>query len=219
VAADQAGAGAIGLNFYPNSSRYVTDQQAAYIVNRCPRRLQKVGVFVDCDVDRVLRTVASLSLDWVQLHGNEAPEVIKQLNRVRVIRAFRCRGDLQPVHDYLAECRSLGCRPQAVLLDAWHPTHFGGSGSTLDWQRLQIEIETLAGMPWILAGGLRPSNVASAVRLLRPDGVDTASGVESAPGIKDPAQIAEFVQTARAAMAAGEPTTPGKVPPAEGCDV
>jgi phosphoribosylanthranilate isomerase len=87
-----------------------------------------------------------------------------------------------------------------VLLDAWHDRQYGGTGQTLDWTRLQQGIAAIGTMPWVLAGGLRADNVGEAIRQLRPSSVDTASGVESSPGVKDAAEIQRFVHAARAAF-------------------
>ncbi len=198
-AASQAGADAIGLNFYPSSPRFCDALRAQNIQRACPAGLQKVGVFVNESIEDVRRRVRLFDLDWVQLHGDEPPETIQQLAGIPVIRAFRCQDHrLAPVLDYWRRCREAGRVPDAILLDAWQGDHYGGTGRTLDWERLRAEIGQLGEVPWILAGGLHAGNVAEAIRQLRPAAVDTASGVESAPGIKDPQAMADFVQAIRA---------------------
>lgn len=195
-----AGADAIGVNFCRQSPRYVDAQAAAAILAAVPHGLQKVGVFVNAAADEILSCCDQLRLDLIQLHGDEPPELMAQLSGRPIVRAFRCGAEgLTPAVDYLRRCRALDAAPQFVLLDALHPGQYGGTGRTLDWAGLFAEIARLGGLPWVLAGGLNPANVAQAIRQLRPFGVDTASGVESAPGHKDPQRVVEFVRAARAA--------------------
>jgi phosphoribosylanthranilate isomerase len=195
-----AGADAIGLNFYPPSPRYVDLTQAEEIVRGLPRGLATVGVFVNSPSAEV-RTVANrLKLDHVQIHGDEPPAYLSELEGLPTIRAMRCDGDLQAVFDYLAECQRLGCSPQALLIDALRPGQFGGTGQAADWNAVAAARDRLAGIPTILAGGLNPGNVAEAIGVVRPEAVDTASGVESAPGKKSPQLIQAFVDAAWAAF-------------------
>jgi phosphoribosylanthranilate isomerase len=202
LAVDQAGGDAVGLNFCRHSPRFIDDATAVTIATACPPSLQKVGVFVNEPLEQIRRRVQLLGLDWVQLHGDESPELIAQLAGQPVIRAFRCRGPLQPLWDYLEQCRSLGHMPQAVLLDTWRADQYGGSGETLDWSTLRSQLGPLSGIPWILAGGLRAENVGRAIQLLGPTAVDTASGVETSPGCKDATAIGRFIQAARSAFKA-----------------
>lgn len=193
----RAGADAVGLNFYANSPRYVTLEQARPIVDVLPDRIVKVGLFVNAAADQVAGTFDRLGLDLIQLHGDEPPELLAALGDRPVMRAFRPGpGGLQPVAEYLRRCRRLGCLPRLVLLDAHVKGAYGGTGTVADWAALrQYPIEQNSP-PLVLAGGLTPENVAEAIRTVRPRAVDTAGGVESSPGRKDPAAVEAFVRAA-----------------------
>jgi phosphoribosylanthranilate isomerase len=200
LAVAAAGADAIGLNFYPQSRRYVEPGQAASILAAVPAGLWKVGVFVNATAEQIHGISQYLALDLVQLHGDEPPELLTELGTRPIVRAFRCGpAGLAPAAAYLQRCQTLGVLPEFILLDAFHPAQYGGTGRTLDWGSLQSEIARLGDVRWVLAGGLTPDNVADAIRRLRPAGVDTASGVERAGGRKDPQRMHEFVQAALAA--------------------
>lgn len=208
-----SGADAIGLNFYESSKRFVTDEAAQLLVAAladaaASTRIQTVGVFVNESPAEVRRRAESLDLDWVQLHGDEPPaEVAELLKSQRVIRALAVGPDgLESVLNYLAECRRLGGWPSALLLDAASAGQYGGTGQTLEWRRLATELAQLPDqLPWILAGGLNPDNVADAIRCVGPDAVDTASGVEVSAGVKDPERIRQFVQRATARLPSQRP--------------
>ena len=196
----EAGADAIGLNFYPPSPRYVDLTQAEAIVHALPAGVAKVGVFVNSPSAEVRTFATRLKLDYVQIHGDEPPCFIAELSGLTTIRGIRCDSNLQPLFDYLDECRGLGCSPQGLLVDTLRPGHFGGTGEPADWQAVSRARLRFAGLPMILAGGLKPTNVAEAIEIVRPAAVDTASGVESAPGKKSPQLIQAFVAAALAAF-------------------
>jgi phosphoribosylanthranilate isomerase len=200
VAAD-AGADAIGLNFYRASPRFCRIAQAIAIGQAIPRSVSKVGVFVNAPPAEILATFDTVGLDAVQLHGDEPPELLRDLRGLPVIRAFRVGRELAPVGSYLQACRRLACVPRMVLIDTLKPGQYGGTGATLDWQSLQENRQVFQGAPLALAGGLKPSNVAEAIASVRPWAVDTASGVESSPGRKSAALVREFVEAAHAAFA------------------
>ena len=124
---------------------------------------------------------------------------MSELDQLRIIRAFRCKDGLAPIRDYLAQCEK---SPVAVLVDAYDPNEFGGTGKTLHWPDLANASEFIGDLPLILAGGLTPANVAQAIQLARPHGVDTASGVESAPGAKHAELSRDFVAAANRAFSA-----------------
>lgn len=203
-AAADAGADAIGLNFYAESSRFVQQETAQEICQQLPQ-LTKVAVFVNESVTTMAQLAQQIGFDTIQLHGDEPPETIAELSNFNVIRAFRCQEpDLQMVQQYWHQCEQLAALPKAILLDAYAPGQYGGTGQSLDWHQLQPLPTSLEGVPWLLAGGLTPTNVAEAIQLAQPHGVDTAGGVEIQPGQKDPLQIAQFVQAARAALVQGD---------------
>jgi len=198
----EAGADAIGLNFYPSSPRFVPPEVAREIAKRIPSPVSKVGVFVNAEPDEVLGVSDEVGLDAVQLHGDESPQMAQRLGSRKVIKAFRCSGpDLQPVTEYLHACEQLGCHVSAVLIDACQTGHYGGTGQVVPWTLVRQLCDLPISVPVILAGGLRPDNVAAAIEAARPAAVDAASGVESRPGRKDPQSVRDFVRNARAAFA------------------
>ena len=203
--AAEAGADAIGLNFYDKSPRFVTTERAKEICVALPANIVRIGVFVNSLPKGVAATVERVGLSAVQLHGDEGPDFLKALGKLPVIKAFRCKeSTLDGVKAFLGLCNE-SSHPSAILLDAHAPGNYGGTGQVLDWAGLARERNKLLGIPLILAGGLTPLNVAAAIRLVRPDAVDTASGVESAPGKKDPDKVRAFVAAAGGAGEVGGP--------------
>lgn len=199
-----AGADAVGLNFYAKSPRYVSAEKAREIVNALPPEMVKVGLFVNASAEEVCQTFDSLGLDLIQLHGDELPVYLTDLGGRPVMRAFRLtEAGLEPIREYLDACRQLGRLPRLVLVDAYVEGEYGGTGRVTDWERLKRYPFDVAHPPLVLAGGLTPDNVAEAIRTVRPAAVDTASGVESSPGRKDPAAVEAFVRAARLAFGEG----------------
>jgi phosphoribosylanthranilate isomerase len=201
-----AGADAIGINFYAESPRFVEPRSAQHLVAAAPPSLVKVGVFVNADLEAVCGIYDALGLDMIQLHGDEPPQFIRDLEHRPVIRAFRIddRG-LAPVGEYLEQCDRLRKMPRAVLLDAHRAGQFGGTGQTADWRTIRNEKRLLRDVSFqtvslILAGGLTADNAVEAISTVAPKGVDTASGVESSPGKKDPHLVRQFVEAARGAF-------------------
>lgn len=189
---------AIGLNFYSRSPRSVTAEIAKEICQILPRRIARVGLFVNHDLETVVNVADSMKLDYVQLHGDETPDFLaavrKRLPDSRLIRAWRMKSEgLQDLAQYIEQCRLAGISLAGCLVDANVAGLFGGSGHTLDWGRLRQEYDYEKWPPLILAGGLTPENVAQAIAAASPWGVDVASGVESSPGIKDLDLIRSFV--------------------------
>jgi phosphoribosylanthranilate isomerase len=198
--AAEAGADAIGLNFYAGSRRFVAIEQAAKIALSLPLHVQKVGVFVNASAAEVLRICDAVGLDAIQLHGDEPPQFLGELNGKPIIKAFRLQGpSLKVVADYIKESAVIGDSVRMVLVDAFRPGVFGGTGERLDWQALDQWKESI-GVPLVLAGGLTAQNVDAAISTARPAAVDTASGVETMPGIKDGTKVREFVDRARTAF-------------------
>lgn len=187
----EAGADALGFNFVPEAkarNRFIDPDDALRIAEQLPPMVLTVGVCVNEPLTLVTDYLSFL--DRVQLHGEESAEFCAPLG-YRAIKAFRAAPEFKP--DSM-RAYSAG----AYLLDAWVPDSRGGTGKTCDWE-LAREAVAL-GKPLILAGGLTPANVAEAVRQVRPYGVDTAGGVESAPGKKDHAAIEEFIRNAKRAV-------------------
>ena len=189
-AAVRAGADAIGLNFWPESKRRVSFEAAARIAAVVPSRVRAVGVFVNADLRTIEHALATVPLSAVQLHGDEPPEFSGQVPAA-VVRSL-------PISAATAFDRARRYPASAFLLDA-PAKGYGGAGQTFDWALAAGARERL-GRPCILAGGLTPENVADAVRRVRPDGVDVASGVESSPGHKDPEKLRKFIAAAREAF-------------------
>lgn len=193
LAAD-AGADAVGFVFAP-SPRRVPIEAAAEAAGALPPWVSSVGVFVDEEPAAVADIVRRAGLTDVQLHGSESPDYVRALRSicpVRVIKAFRVgdAGAIQQMAPYQGIC-------SAFLLDAYVPGTAGGTGRTFDWG-LAVAAKEL-GTPLVLAGGLTPENVPEAVRRVRPFAVDTSSGVEAAPGRKDPRRVRAFIWAVQAA--------------------
>lgn len=182
----RCGADALGLVFYAKSPRYVTAEQARRIIAALPPLVTTVGLFVNHPAQEITEIAHFCGLDVLQLHGDETPEQC-QLPPWRVIKALRVR-DQQSLAD-LASYQVSG-----MLLDAWQADSYGGTGHRFNWQ---LAVQAAQQRPIILAGGLSPSNVAEAVRKVRPYAVDVSSGVESAPGRKDPELVAAFIRNAK----------------------
>lgn len=201
--AAEAGADALGLNFFSKSRRFVASAAAREIAAAVPAGVTRVGVFVNQSAAEISQIITALGLDCVQLHGDEPAEIVSELPvDVKIVRAFRCgRAGLAPLASYLKSCCAVGRVPDLVLVDADAAGEFGGSGQRADWARVARERDLIRGVPLVLAGGLAPENVAEAIATVRPDGVDVASGVESSPGNKDAAKVRGFVAAARAAFA------------------
>ena len=167
-AAADAGADAIGLNFFPPSPRYIELRRARHIVETLPSGVLKVGVFVNSSIAEVCAAVDLLKLDLVQLHGDEGPEFIARLEGRPVMRAFRMESGLQDLADYLDRCRQLDCLPRMVLIDAFKKGQYGGTGERADWALLSLERDAVGDVAMVLAGGLNPTNVAAAIDVVRP---------------------------------------------------
>ncbi len=192
---------AVGLNFWPGSPRHVSVETARAIVGQLPLGMLRVGVFVNADEELLRQVVQQVPLDVAQLHGDEPPEMLARLTDLVVVRALRIGPTgAAGVCEYVRQVTHLGGRLAGIILDAATGSAYGGTGQVADWSAAA----QLAGLPdWppvILAGGLGPHNVAAAVAHVRPYGVDAASGVESAPGVKDPALVEQFVVAARLAL-------------------
>lgn len=182
------GADAVGVNFFRGSRRYAGEDAAREIVEAVGSRVEVVAVFVDEDPAEIASVCGRLGIRRVQLHGAEPADAAA---RIRLWRLKAVHAALPVDPDAL---REYPC--EAFLLDAGGPGEYGGTGKSLPWRELPSRFGKL-GRPWILAGGLTPENVERAIVEAAPFGVDTASGVESSPGRKDPARMAAFVENAK----------------------
>jgi phosphoribosylanthranilate isomerase len=187
-----AGAAYIGLNFFPKSPRFVSLVLARELALVAPPGLAKVALVVDASDATLDAIVEGVPLDMLQLHGHETPERVAEVRAryglpVMKVLGVADEGDLAALLDYSVVA-------DQIMIDAKPPKGAvlpGGNGVTFDW-RLLVGRKWLR--PWMLAGGLTPANVAEAVRLTGARQVDVASGVESAPGVKDHALVAAFVR-------------------------
>ena len=208
-----AGADAIGINFVAGSPRCVSIATAREVARALPDDVLVVGVFAGMPAAEIRRIVAEVGLDAVQLHGHlsgagvvDPPEVCGGLAPLAVIRAVRLGPDgLAAARAWLAAAAAAGHAATMAVVDAavtagTSAGQLGGTGATIDWSGLAAAGDL--GIPRALAGGLTPGNVAEAIAASRAVAVDTASGVEAAPGRKDPAKVRDFCRAARAALAA-----------------
>ncbi len=197
-AAIGAGADAIGINFFPESPRFVEPEQAAVLAKAGRGRVVVVGVFVNASVDAIRDSLRTCPLDYIQLHGDEGPELAMGLGLPPVIKAI-------PWRDRSAEDAAIArtwndhadaSNLAGFLVDAYDPIQRGGTGRVARWDLLHPRPQELSGQTLILAGGLTASNVGDAIQISRPDAVDTASGIEMEPGIKDKVRMQQFVREA-----------------------
>ncbi len=179
----EAGADALGFVFYEKSPRYVHPEKVAKIVSELPPFVTTVGLFVNAAPDTIKQTMRMAGLGVVQLHGDESPDDCI-LNPYPVIKAVRVKDadSLTGIDNYPVS---------ALLLDAWNDQHYGGTGEIFDWQLVKKQTGRI---PLILAGGLKPENVAEAIRVVHPYAVDVSSGVEKSPGKKDHDKVRQFIQ-------------------------
>ncbi len=187
--AAEAGADAVGFVFWPQSPRRVDAAAARRIGETLPPSVARVGVFVDATREELVRTAEEAGLDLLQLHGSESPEALADLPR-RVWKAVRVGSDFAPQTALQYEGRAAG-----ILLDTHRDGRPGGTGVPFDWSLVR-EVRRRASFV-VLAGGLSPDNVKAALEAVSPDGVDVSSGVEAAPGRKDPARVRAFVDAVR----------------------
>lgn len=185
------GADMIGFNFFPCSKRYIDEGYAESIVERLMAPVIKVGVFVNQTFEDIMDAEGIAELDMLQLHGDERQELVEQLRvetDAKIIKVFRVGPDFDAaaIDEYDVD---------AVMLDSFSTAEFGGTGKALDWDiaaKIAESVQTV-----YLAGGLNPENIVDAVRIVRPYAVDVASGVELAPGKKDPKKLEAFIKNAK----------------------
>ena len=186
IAAMDMGADLLGFNFYPDSPRYVTPAQAMDIINKLPGFIDIAGVFVNASIERIHEINAACQLDWVQLHGDEDPDFCRSLlsHNVKTMKAIRVKDqtDIERADSFFTD---------AVLLDAFDPDKYGGTGLTFDWNVIGHISKRV-----FLAGGINPDNAAEAVRL-GVYGIDVCSGIESEPGKKDHGKMKKLFENIR----------------------
>lgn len=186
--AEAAGADAVGFIFAP-SPRQITAEQARQISRELGPFIARVGVFVDATQDQIAAVLERVDLDVLQLHGSETPEQVEGLRSLgrHLVKSVRVKDatSLSRLDEYPVD---------AILLDSYIPGVPGGTGHTFDWT-LATQIAQQHRI--ILAGGLTPDNVAEAIKVVQPYGLDAASGVEQSPGVKDPAMMQQFIARAR----------------------
>ncbi len=174
AAAVDMGADLLGFNFYPESPRFVEPAKAAEIINKLPAFVIVVGVFVNAPFEQICETMSRCPLNWVQLHGDESPDFCRKFlsHNVKIMKAIRVKDqtDIKKADRFFTD---------AILLDAFDPEKYGGTGLTFDWN-----IIGHIGKRIFLAGGINPDNAAAAVEL-GVYGIDVCSGIEAAPGKKD----------------------------------
>lgn len=187
----ELGVEAVGLNFYPKSPRYTTPAQARELVRHLGPFVAPVGVFVSDGWQHVHSVASEVGLRAVQTYTDSPP--LAPITPFAHIPAFRVKSatDLDHITQFV-----VACKPSAVLIDSFVVGEMGGTGHRAPWELL---VGCNPGVPLILAGGLTPDNVADAIRLVRPWGVDVASGVESSAGVKDAAKVRAFVAAVRGA--------------------
>ena len=183
------GAGALGFVFWPQSPRHISPERAAQIIAALPPDVDAVGVFVNESVDGIRAVVAQTGISAVQLHGDETPGYADALGWP-ILRAITVDQ---------ADHAAAAWPPETMfLMDAGDPVRRGGTGLLVDWQ--QAAASAARGRRIVLAGGLTPDNVAGAIDMVRPFGVDVSSGVEDAPGVKNSDKVARFLASARSAF-------------------
>jgi phosphoribosylanthranilate isomerase len=174
LAAMDMGADLLGFNFYPKSPRYIKPEKAEEIINKLPGFIDIAGVFVNATIKKINDTVNICQLDWIQLHGDEDPEFCRllQSHNVKIMKAIRVKNqtDINNAEIFFTD---------AILLDAFDPQKYGGTGLTFDWN-----IIGHIGKRVFLAGGINPDNAAKAIQF-GVYGIDVCSGIESEPGKKD----------------------------------
>lgn len=193
LAAVDFGADLLGFNFYPPSPRSISIEaceRITSVINQNFPKIILVGVFVNMPILRIKSMMRSCKLDLAQLHGDESPSAVSAFHG-KAFKAFRGLPTIEELDSYLPAGTG---RVPAMLLDAAVQGHYGGSGQKTDWA---AAAKLSNQCPILLAGGLNPDNVCSAVREVHPWGVDVASGVELDPGRKDRAKMKAFIQAVR----------------------
>lgn len=178
----ESGVAAVGFIFYPPSLRYIEPRKARAIIDKLPRALIKVGVFVNETTEEIKRIYEYCSLDMIQFHGDESPDFCRQFPKDHIIKAL----ELKTEEDIK---RADAFSVAAILVDSRRTGLYGGTGKTSNW-----DMARHISQPLILSGGLNEENVLDAVQKVHPAALDINSGVETSPGEKDTAKIARIMQ-------------------------
>jgi phosphoribosylanthranilate isomerase len=185
-AAINMGADILGFNFYPKSPRFLPPEQAAAIISKLPGFVDIAGVFVNESQEHIRETVELCKLNWIQLHGDENPDFCRSFSdlNAKIMKALRVKdkSDIEKAEDYFTD---------AILLDAFDPEKYGGTGLTFDWN-----IVGHIGKRVFLAGGINPDNAGDALEL-GVYGIDVCSGIEAAPGKKDHKKMKKLFENIR----------------------
>ena len=189
LAAVEAGADALGFNFYRPSPRFIEPAAARAIIDQLPATVFAVGVFVnESDPETVARIADEAGVSAIQLHGDETPEYCRALDPRYVIKVLRVDENFSPQDATVYQT-------EAIMLDAFDREMRGGTGRVIDWS-IAADTRRLV-KKLFLSGGLSPENVANAISAVRPYGIDACSRLESAPGRKDSKRVRSFMAAAR----------------------
>jgi phosphoribosylanthranilate isomerase len=203
LTAVDAGADAVGFVFYEKSPRNISVEAAREIVKKLPESVEKVGVFVDLESERIREIVLAVGLGAVQLHGDKSMNCLWEDLRPSAQSVGASKLIPMMYAETLRDCGFLineDVRDQifAILLDSRSEVTPGGTGATFDWESTRDIVQAISlSVPVIVAGGLTPGNVREAMRLFQPFGVDVVSGLEASPGKKDPEKVRAFVKAVR----------------------
>jgi phosphoribosylanthranilate isomerase len=208
--AANSGASAVGFILAPSPRRVTVDQVRA-IAPHLPRNVERYGVFVNASFEEIVTAVYEADLTGVQLHANDDPDLPSRLRAhfsaadaatISILAVLAYSDDMEPQIQTIARYAARDGAIDALLIDSRSPIGHGGTGTRYDWQAAQQLFRRVAPqLRLIAAGGLNPDNVGEAIRTLTPWGVDVATGVEAAPGRKDPARVAAFIRNARETFA------------------
>lgn len=190
IKAVELGADLLGFNFYPKSPRYIEPQEAEKIIRKLPAFIHTAGVFVNAEAESIRKTAGDLMLDWVQLHGDESPEFCESLSNMsaQIIKAVRVKEnkDIEYAKNFFVD---------ALLLDAYNPPLYGGTGKRFDWSALPELTGYLLGKTF-LAGGINPENVIEALSQGF-YGIDVCSGIEETPSKKNHKKMEKLFKNIR----------------------